>query len=95
MKIDQFARKILRKLIVYCILLFLVSMLLSFADIFLQNQLALGQMAVSGEAGAAAMGLISFQRLRPMIFFLMWVVFTGVIVRDTHKFHKTKGEKSV
>ena len=71
MNIDQFARKILMKLIVYCILLCLVSLLLEFADIFLQNQIALGQMAVSGEAGAAAMGLISFQRLRPMIFFLI------------------------
>lgn len=93
MSIQKFARKITWAMIVYTVLLIAIRVLFGFADVFIQNQLALGQMQSSNEAHAAFLGLQILLRHRNAVYFFIWGTFTGYVVREVHKHNKkVKGE---
>ena len=93
MTIKQFSRKIIVMMIVYTVLLIAVRILFDFADVFIQNQLALGQMQSSNEAHAAFLGLQILLRHRNAVYFFIWGIFTGCVAREVHKHNKkVKGE---
>ena len=93
MSIQKFSRKIVIAMIAYSALLVLIRVLFGFADVFVQNQIALGQMQNSNEAYAAFLGLQAILRHRNAVYFFIWVAFAGFVVRETHKYNKQiKGE---
>ncbi len=93
MSIQKYSRKIIRWTILYVVLLVVVSALFGFADVFVQNQIALRQMQNSDDAYAALLVFDAIRRYKPAIYFFIWVIFTGFIVRETHKYNKQfKGE---
>lgn len=93
MTIQKFSRKIIVVMIAYSALLVLIRVLFGFADVFVQNQIALGQMQNSNEAYAAFLGLQAILRHRNAVYFFIWGTFTGYVVREVHKYNKKiKGE---
>ena len=76
--------------ILYTIRLAIVATLFGFADMFVQNQIALGQMEISSLALISTIGLEGYRLVKSWTFFLMWVIFTLIVIRETHKHLKTK-----
>ena len=88
MSARKFSRKIITMTIIYAAIIVIVSILLGFASVFIQNQLALGQMQNSDETYAALLVFSSVLRHRGMVYFFIWLVFTGCVAREVHKYHK-------
>lgn len=93
MTIQKYSRKIIRGTLIYIAVLVVVSVLFGFADVFVQNQVYLGQMQSSNDTYAVLLGLETLRRYRPAVYFFIWVAFAGFVVRETHKYNKQiKGE---
>ena len=96
MTIQKYSRKIIAMLFVHLAVLVLLRVLFGFADVFVQNQVYLGQMQSTDESYAAILVLETLRRYRYMVYFFFWVAFAGSVVRETHKFIKSdEGENQV
>ena len=88
MSIQKYSRKIIAGLIVYTVILIAIRLLFGFADVFVQNQVYLGQMQNSNDLYAVLLCIETLRRFRPAVYFFIWVAFAGFVVRETHKYNK-------
>ena len=96
MSIQKYSRKIVAMLFIYLAVLVVLRVLFGFADVFVQNQVYLGQMESSDESYAMILVLETLRRYRYMVYFFFWVAFAGSIARETHKFIESdEGENQV
>ena len=95
MSIQKYSRKIIVGLIVYTVILIVIRLLFGFADVFVQNQVYLGQMQNYNDTYAAILVLENLRRYRPAVYFIILAAFAGFVVRETHKYNKQfKGESN-
>lgn len=95
MSVRKFSRKIITMTIICAAIIVIVNVSLGFASVFVQNQLALGQMQNSNEAYAALLVFSSILRYRGMVNFFILLVFSGCTSREVHKYHKkVEGENN-
>lgn len=93
MPIRKFFRKIIAMTISYITIIVIVNILYAFAGLFIQKQLAIGQMQSADESYAVFLIFSALLRHRGTINFFIWCVFTGFIAREIHKYNKkVKGE---
>lgn len=90
MSIRKFSLKLIVALIAYSVLIIMIQVLFGFADAYVQNQIALGQMQNSNEAYAAFIGLQAIFRHCNVVYFFIWCTFTGYIFCEVHRYIKNE-----